>query len=297
MQPTSPRRDFVTASVAGMAAMFSASLRLSAAPPPASAQVPDDTPRLRIKPRYHRWHVEPGVDWIETNTGYATLDWTIPVSQAAIVLVDVWDHHYLKDTEARTEVVIAEKLAPLLAACRSVRLPIIHAPSSSQARQHPNWVRLVSDNERAAASDWPPPAFRNKTGAYQSYQRPLEPREPELVRLRAERKLHPQVQPLDDEPVVASGEELHRYCRQQGILFLLYAGFNTNACILGRDYGTLAMSRRGYEIVMIRDCTAGMESRDTQPTLSQTCGAVLFLEMFVGYSATSDEIVAGLPRA
>src|SRR6516165_8810304 len=58
---------------------------------------------LHVQPRYHHWHVDPGVEWIETNTGYAHLDWTIPLGQAALVLVDVWDHHYLKDAEARAE--------------------------------------------------------------------------------------------------------------------------------------------------------------------------------------------------
>lgn len=56
---------------------------------------------LKINPRYHRWHVDPGVEWLETNTGYATLDWEIPLDQTAVVLVDVWQRHYLKDTEER----------------------------------------------------------------------------------------------------------------------------------------------------------------------------------------------------
>ena len=95
---------------------------------------------------------------------------------------------------------------------------------------------------------------------------------------------------------MATGEELHRYCKQQGILFLLYAGFNTNACILSRDYGTLQMSNRGYEVILIRDCTTGMESRYTQASLGQTTGAVLLLEMFGQYSITSDEMMSGFSK-
>ncbi len=48
-------------------------------------------PILHVKPRYYRWHVDPDVEWTETNTDYACLDWKIPLSQAALVLVDVWD--------------------------------------------------------------------------------------------------------------------------------------------------------------------------------------------------------------
>ena len=29
---------------------------------------------MQIKPRYYRWHVDPGVEWIEKNTGYTHLE-------------------------------------------------------------------------------------------------------------------------------------------------------------------------------------------------------------------------------
>src|SRR5690554_2779715 len=98
---------------------------------------------LKIKPRYHRWHVDPGTEWLETNTGYANLDWSIPVNQTALVLVDVWQRHYLKDTEERGEMIIQNNLIPLINACRSDGMPVIHAPSLPVAIQHPNWVKLV----------------------------------------------------------------------------------------------------------------------------------------------------------
>ena len=261
-----------------------------------SGAVPE-VDRLHIKPQYHRWHVDPGVEWLESNTAAASLDWSIPLPQVALVLVDVWDHHYLKDTEARTERVIDENLLPLLTACRSAGLSVIHAPSPAQAMQHPNWVALRDEDQSAAPHDsWPPPEFRSKSGPYQAYRRPGEARQPELQQLSATRQLHPKIQPMAGEVVVAKGSELHHRCKQQGILFLLFAGFNTNACILVRDYGTLEMSRRGYEVILVRDCTTGMESPESQPTLAQTKGAILFLEMFGQYSVASKEIIAGLPQ-
>jgi hypothetical protein len=76
---------------------------------------------------------------------------------------------------------------------------------------------------------------------------------------------------------------------------LVYLGFNTNACILTRDYGTMEMGKRGYEVIILRDCTTGMESFETSDQLLQTRGAILFLEMFGKYSMTSRELIAGLP--
>lgn len=250
---------------------------------------------LRVRPRYYRWHVDPGIEWLEANTDYAQLDWTIPLEQAALVLVDVWDRHYLKDAAARAETIINQRFVPLLAGCRSAGLKIIHAPSPPQAQRHPNWIGADRKLERSAvASDWPPGEFRSKSGQFAAYARPVEPREPELAQLRSGLKIHQKVQPVGSEPVIATGDELHDLCRQAGILFLFFAGFNTNACILVRDYGTLAMSQRGYEVILLRDCTTGMESRETLPSLGQTNGAILFLEMFGQYSTTSNELLAGI---
>ncbi|MGE0760175.1 MAG: hypothetical protein AB7O38_24395, partial [Pirellulaceae bacterium] len=156
-------------------------------------------------------------------------------------------------------------------------------------------VHYASDKAASGRrSSWPPAEFRGKSGPYQAYRRPAEPREPELRELRAGLKIHPLVQPQGDEPVVATGEELHRYCEQERVLFLFYAGFNANACILSRDYGTLEMSRRGYEVILLRDCTTAMESHTTQSVLGQTEGAVLLLEMFGQYSLTSPELITAL---
>ena len=254
---------------------------------------------LHVRPRYYRWYVDPGVEWVETNTGYAELDWEIPLSRAALVLVDVWDRHYLKDTEARAEEIIQQKIRPLLKASRQAGLEIIHAPSPdlSIANKHPAWVGLISEEEIRGKreDDWPPPEFRQKSGPYKKYASPLEPREQERKELIKGLRMHPDVQPEGDEVVVATGEELHRYCKQRRILFLFYLGFNTNACILHRDYGTLEMSKRGYEIIMVRDCTTGMESFETHDELWQTRGAILILEMFGKYSISSKELIAGLP--
>ncbi|MES3017283.1 MAG: isochorismatase family protein [Bacteroidota bacterium] len=248
---------------------------------------------LHIHPRYHRWHVNTGQEWLETNTGYANLDWKLPVSQTALVLLDVWQRHYIKETEERAEQIINEKYLPLLARARKQNMHVIHAPSPEAAVKHPNWVKLVSPAELHPKKDsWPPAEFRNLTGPYKQFRRPTEPREAERQAL-PELTFHPKVVPQANEAVVATGEELHRYCKQNGILFLLYAGFNTNACIISRDYGATQMTNRGYSVTLLRDCTTGMETKETQAELLQTNGAILLLEMFGQYSVTSDEVIKG----
>ena len=262
------------------------------------------TKTIHVQPRYYRWYVDAGEKWVESNTGYARLNWNIPREQVALVLVDIWDRHYIEDPENRAETIIQQNIRPLLQASRHAGIEIIHAPSPREARLYKAWMRPSHTKEapaqtaaaaRAADSPWPPREFRRKTGPYEKYARPFEP----MASVRAQRlkgmRIHPDVEPVGSEVVVASGEELHQYCKEKGILFLVYLGFNTNACILTRDYGTLAMGKRGYEIILLRDCTTGMESCETTDKLLQTRGAIQFLEMFGKYSITSQEFIAGLP--
>lgn len=172
-------------------------------------------------------------------------------------------------------------------------MEVIHAPSAPTAQKHPNWLNLIPKAEKKAPADeWPPVQFRSLSGPFAAYRRPVEPREKERLSL-PELAIHPKVSPLPEEAVIATGEELHLYCKQKGILFLFFAGFNTNACMLRNDYATIKMSEKGYQVLIVRDCTTGMESKETHPTMSQTTGAILHLEMFGQYSVTSDEIIAG----
>lgn len=287
----SSRRAFIKKTAAGTVAAY---LGLSREFSVADAETSSNK-ELRIHPRYYRWYPDGDKEWIETNLDYATLDWKIPLSQVALVLVDVWQRHYIKEPEERAEAIIQKNLIPLIAACRNSGLEVIHAPSPPVAKLHPNWLNLVPASEMNTKRDtWPPAAFRSHSGPYQSYGRPIEPRETERQNLPA-LTFHPKIVPVGKEAVIATGEELHRYCKQRGIMFLLYAGFNTNACLITRDYGMLQMCNdRGYETVLVRDCTTGMESRESQPTLSQTNGAILFFEMFGQYSITSREVMTGI---
>jgi len=253
-----------------------------------------DKKTISIKPRYYRWHVDKGVEWIEANTRHAQLDWKIPVSQTAVVLVDVWQRHYIKDPEARAEVIINTKLLPLLVSLRSSGIKIIHAPSPEVAVTSPNWIKIQTKEQVFPKRDvWPPEDFFSSAGEYKPFAMPYEPME-EVRQKMPPLTFHPKIVPLEGEPVVANGVELHEYCKKNKIAFLLYAGFNTNACIINRDYGTIRMRDRGYRIILIRDCTTGMESKDTQPAMAQTNGAILFLEMFGCFTVTSDELITGI---
>lgn len=69
---------------------------------------------------------------------------------------------------------------------------------------------------------------------------------------------------------------------------LIAVGFATNACV----HTTLAEAMyRNYRVVLLRDCTAGMECDDTYKDMALTKAFVRFIETHVGFTATSGQFL------
>lgn len=64
------------------------------------------------------------------------------------------------------------------------------------------------------------------------------------------------------EPIINHTEDLDAYLRGRGITTIMYTGYATNVCILGRPTGIRAMSELGYNIVLIKDCSVPLPGYD-----------------------------------
>ena len=255
--------------------------------------------QIEIPVRYYRLWTDLDVDCIEENFHYVESTFVLPTDQMALVMVDVWDIHYIRSHEELSGQITRERIAPLAETYREVGVTVIHAPSPPIAAKFPQWVRYAGDTEfglrsgGGQAPDWPPPEFRQRTGKYAQYAKQQEPRSDEWSKKYADqRRVVPEIEPQPDDFVVATGEQLHRLCRDRKILHLLYVGFAANMCVLYRDYGTRATGERGYNIILLRDCTQAIEAHHTFADQGLTKASVLAIEMLVGASSTSDTVIA-----
>jgi len=57
------------------------------------------------------------------------------------------------------------------------------------------------------------------------------------------------------------------------------------------------MHQRGYEVVLIRDCTTGMETHETTRELLCTRGQIASLEQFGVYPVTAEQVAEALGTA
>ena len=74
------------------------------------------------------------------------------------------------------------------------------------------------------------------------------------------------------------------------IKHLFYAGFATNICVQFRDYGMQAMRKRGYNLILLRDATTGIESAETAGGLWATKAAIFYTEMKLGVTALAADL-------
>ncbi len=249
-----------------------------------------------------RYYHQPRISRVnETDFQHNTLHWTLPIDEIALVLVDVWSDHYVTTHLQRGRDITLECIKPVLETFRKIGAAVIHAPSPACAQKYPQWTQFAGDKEVKGASansrdDWPPAEFRSKSEEYEKWARPKEPRDQVFEDIITNRRIIPEVEPKDGDYVIVNGDQLHRVLSHRKILHLFYVGFAANMCIPFRDYGTRAMKDRGYDIVLIRDCTSAIEVEHTAEDLMLSQAAVIDTELNVGYTTSSSDLVAACEK-
>jgi len=241
---------------------------------------------LNLSVRYFQDSTPEGVPCREENFIRREVEMALPLRQTALVLVDVWDNHFIESWLERAGRMTQQSVVPVLAKAREVGMTVVHAPSPPIAETYEQLKRHTPASP-SPVTDWPPAEFRARVGEYAAFRGPRSqpPGIPDIPELG----LSPLVEVLEEEFVVATGQQLHELAREQGIMHLIYAGFATNWCILNRDYGMRAMAQKGYNMILLRDATAGVEFPDTVDACFATEMAIREVEQQLGFSVANGD--------
>jgi nicotinamidase-related amidase len=260
---------------------------------PAGAPQHGEGTLLNLPCRYYRVYTDPDVPCIERNFQHVGHVLPVPLEQAALVLVDLWSTHYIDSWLRRAQEVTLTRILPLMQAAREAGLTVIHGPSPPVADRYVQAPPPVP-GPPDPAPDWPPRGFRGiyRSGEYAPFGRDQEPRlSAALERYKTELDIFDPVKPLPGEPVIHTGPQLHGLLAERKILHLVYAGFATNWCMIGRDYGIIPMNGRGYNVILVRDATTGIEFHDTAEDLTATEIQIREIETKYGWSTTTGEFI------
>lgn len=245
---------------------------------------------LNIPARYYRVYTDSDVPCDEQNFQFVEKTLSIPAEQAALVLVDVWSTHYINSWLNRATEITQQKIVPMLESARNAGVTVIHAPSPRVVESH-HPENMPPEPPSAPPRQWPPAEFR---GLYRKneFGRNPEPRLNEaLARYVTELKISDLSKPLPNESIIADGEQLHQTLSDRKILHVFYAGFATNWCVINRDYGLIATSHKGYNVILLRDATTGVEFHDSVDQLTATEIAVREIETKYAWSALTDDFI------
>ena len=253
-----------------------------------------DVSAMNLRVRYFQDSTPVGIPCREENFERREIAMDLPIAQTALVLVDVWSLHFIESWLERAKRVTVEAVVPILAAGRSAGLTIVHAPCPEVARQYPQLARHRPP-EPKPVPHWPPAEFRRRQGPYAAYRGPRN-QPPGISNhwapLAPKLGMSPAITVLDEDEVVATGQQLHDLLALRRIVHLVYCGFATNWCIMHRDYGVRAMGSRGYNVILLRDATTGVEYPDTLESLTVTEVAIREVENQIGFTASSADFMA-----
>ena len=252
-----------------------------------------DTETLKLKVRYYQDSTPSEIPCREENFSRREIQMTLPIEQTALILVDLWNSHFIESWMERASCIISEAISPAVEMTRKAGITVIHAPSQEIAQQLSKTPKSLDQSfSSTEETPWPPREFRSRQGKYSAYRGPRD--QPPGIgihwdSIRKNLSISSQIEIKDEDMIVGCGKELQNILARRKILHLIYAGFATNWCVLGKDYGIRALAKCGYNIVFLRDCTAGVEFPDTLDNLFVTEIAIREIEQQFGFTTSNQD--------
>jgi len=209
--------------------------------------------------------------WIEVSTQH-----TVPATQLAIIICDMWDNHWSRGAVVR-EAQLIPPMNAVLASARNRGAHIIHAPSETMGfyQEHPARQRILAIPQVEPPADLPHdqpplPVDASDQGSDTG----------ETTTYRAWQRQHPDVQIDAARDLISDdGREIYSYLQQQQIAQVLIMGVHTNMCILNRSFAIKQMVRWGVNIALVRDLTDTMYNPAMPPYVSHDEGT----QLVIGY--------------
>lgn len=215
-------------------------------------------------------------------------------ARVGVVAVDVWNFHWCKTATLRVDAIVP-RLDRALEAARSLGMTVMLCPSDV-VENYAGWPQREAV---IALPQVPVPKVMEVTC----------PPVPDAGGCACGRErcagnygwdgMHPGLRIGPGDLMPDSQAEVYAVCRQRGLTHLVYVGFHTQVCLLGKPMGLRAMKSAGLKCVLARDMTdahPGYDpARDFTPDLN-TAQVVEHFERHLAPTIHLQEELAQLGR-
>jgi nicotinamidase-related amidase len=203
--------------------------------------------------------------------------------KTAIIVCDMWDHHWCKSAEARVGE-LAGPLNEMLKVARARGVFVIHAPSTctnfykdtpqrKRAQDSPfakTPVPLSTAPRWGTAWNWPDgkregvlPIDDSDMGC--DCKTKCEIRSPWTRQTAA-------IEIAEADAITDNGQEVWNLLTERQIDNVILCGVHLNMCVLGRPFAIRQMVKLGKNVALVRDMTDTMYNPDHPPGISHFAG-------------------------
>lgn len=210
--------------------------------------------------------------------------------RVGVIAVDVWNFHWCKTATMRVDAFVP-RMNKALDAARELGMTVMLCPSDVVD----NYVGYPQRETVLALPNIAAPAITNVTC-------PPAP-DPGGCACGRERcavnygwdGMHPDLRIGADDLMPDTQAEVYAICRQRGLTHLIYVGFHTQVCLLGKPMGLRAMKSAGLRCVLARDMTDAHPGYDPARNFTPDLNTDQVVEHFEKHLAPSihfqDELV------
>jgi nicotinamidase-related amidase len=201
---------------------------------------------------------------------------TREAAKSAIIVVDMWDHHWCKSAEQRVGE-LAKPMNEMLKSLRQNGVFVIHAPSTcvdfykntpqrKRAIEAPfaKTPLLLSTSERwGTCWNWPD-AKREGVLPIDDSDMGCDCKVKCEIKAPWTRQIAT-IEIADADAITDNGQETWTLLTSRKIEHVMICGVHLNMCVLGRPFGIRSLVKQGMDIALIRDMTDVMYNPEHPP--------------------------------
>ena len=204
----------------------------------------------------------------------------IDPARVGVIAVDIWNYHWCKTATMRVDAIVP-RLNKALAGARSLGMTVMLCPSDVVD----NYVGYVQRETALALPQFPVPAL-----VHVSCPTPPDAGGCACGRERCAVNygwdaMHPALKMADTDLMPDTQAEVYAICLKNGLTHLIYVGFHTQVCLLGKPMGLRAMKAAGLRCVLARDMTDAHPGYDPARNFTPDLNTEQVVEHFEKYLA------------
>lgn len=212
--------------------------------------------------------------------------------RVGVIAVDVWNHHWCKTATMRVDAFVP-RINHALEGARAMGMTVMLCPSDVVEN-------YAGFRQREAVLAMPLPAVPKVVDA-------SCPPVPDAGGCACGRErcavnygwdgMHPGLRIGEDDLMPDTQAEVYAICKERGLTHLVYVGFHTQVCLLGKPMGLRAMKTAGLHCVLARDMTDAHPGYDPARGFTPDLNTAQVVEHFEKHLAPTLHLAEELARA